>query len=527
MVKQILNIVGWIGMAFVAAAIVIRLGFPAQDRYAYYLAWAGLVSVLLYMMSQWREFAALFTRRQAKYGTLTAVSVLIVLGILIAINYIGKRQNKRWDFTANQQFSLSDQSRQVVQKLDAPLQIRVFAKRPDFQGFRDRLAEYQYSSKQVTTEYIDPDEDLTKAKQAGITDYGTILFDYKGRTERVTTNSEQDVTNAIIKVVTGQQKKVYFTQGHGEKDPDSGDRTMGYQAASESLKRENYTVEKLAIMQKPEVPDDAAVVVIAGPSIDFLPPEIDALKKYMDKGGKILLELDPPEKPESPPVTNLIAFAHDWGIDVGKDVVVDASGVGQLFGAGAAVPIAVNYPSHAITQRFNVMTAYPLTRSVTAVNGGVNGRTAQNIIETGGQSWAETDLKSLFSSQQVEPNPDKGDKQGPISIAAAVSAPITPPEPAEPPKEDAPKPEARVVVIGDSDYAGNGTINSAGNRDLFMNTVGWLSQQENLISVRPKEASDRRITLTSAQQVNINWISLLGIPVVIFGMGVYTWWRRR
>lgn len=526
MVKQILNIVGWIGMAFVAAAIVIRLGFPAQDRYAYYLAWAGLVSVLLYMMSQWREFAALFTRRQAKYGTLTAVSVLVVLGILVAINYIGKRQNKRWDLTSNQQFSLSDQSKQIVQKLDAPLQVRVFAKRPDFQIYRDRLAEYQYASKQVAVEYIDPDEKPVAAKQAAVAE-PTIFFDYKGRTEKTTSNTEQDVTNAIIKVVTGEQKKVYFTQGHGEKDPESGDRTVGYQTAAEGLKRENYTVEKLAIMQKPEVPADAAVVVIAGPTIDFLPPEIEALKTYMGKAGKILLALDPPEKLDSRPLTNLVAFAHDWGIDVGNNVVVDVSGVGQLFGAGAAVPIAVSYPPHPLTQRFNVMTAYPLTRSVTAVSGGVNGHNAQDVIQTGRDSWAETDLKDLFASEKVELNPDKGDKEGPVSIAAAVSAPISEPTPEEPPKENAPKPEARLVVVGDSDFAANSTINAAGNRDLFMNTVGWLSQQEDLISVRAKEASDNRLTLTSAQQVNINWISLLGIPVVIFGMGIYTWWRRR
>src|SRR4029453_18351769 len=158
MVNRILSIVGWIGTAMVFVAVGIRFGLPAKEQYAYYLAWAGLVCVLLYTLGQWREIAKVFSRRQARYGTLAATSVHIVLGILIAVNYIGSRQNKRWDLTAAKQFSLSDQSRNVLAKLDAPLQLMVFTQNTEFQPFQDRLREYEYSSKQVTTEYIDPDQ---------------------------------------------------------------------------------------------------------------------------------------------------------------------------------------------------------------------------------------------------------------------------------------------------------------------------------------------------------------------------------
>src|SRR6266545_3638189 len=132
MVNRILSVVGWIGTAMVFVAVAIRFGFPAKDQYAYYLAWAGLVCVLLYTLGQWREIAKVFGRRQARYGTLAATSVLVVLGILVAINYIGSRQNKRWDVTANKQFSLADQSRNVLAKLDSPLQVMVFAQEPEF-----------------------------------------------------------------------------------------------------------------------------------------------------------------------------------------------------------------------------------------------------------------------------------------------------------------------------------------------------------------------------------------------------------
>src|SRR6266516_589911 len=218
MVNRILSVVGWIGTAMVFVAVAIRFGLPAKEQYAYYLAWAGLICVLAYTLGQWREIVKVFARRQTRYGTLAATSVLVVLGILIAINYIGSRQNKRWDLTANKQFSLSDQSRNVVAKLDAPLQMLAFEKETDMQRLQDRLREYQYSSKQIAIEYVDPDKKPNVAKQNQVQQYGTIVLNYKGRTERVTTDTEQDITNAIIKEVSGQQRKVYFTQGHGEKD---------------------------------------------------------------------------------------------------------------------------------------------------------------------------------------------------------------------------------------------------------------------------------------------------------------------
>jgi len=528
MVNRILNIVGYLGMAMVAVALAIRFGYPAKEQWAYYLAWGGLVCVLLYTLSQWREIGAMFSRRQARYGTLAATSVLVVLAILVAINYIGARQNKRWDLTANKQFSLSDQSRNVLTKLDAPLQMMAFAKEEEFPRYRDRLREYEYISKNVSTEYVDPDKKPTIAKQNQVQQYGTIVLNYKGRSERVTSDTEQDITNGVIKVVSGQKRKVYFTQGHGEKDTTSSERD-GYNSISSALGNENYAVEKLAIAQQGSVPDDATVVVVAGPKIDLFPPEVEALKKYLDKQGKLLLEIDPPDKADSPALTNLIALAHDWGVDVANNVVVDVSGMGRMIGTDASVPVVAQYPSHAITERFNYLTAFPMAREAAPVSGGVNGRTAQPIIETGPRSWAETDIKTLLSSGQVALDESKGDKKGPVVLGAAVSVaqPSTTPPPAPGAAPEAPKPETRVIVLGDSDFAANGGLGIQGNRDLFMNMVGWLSQQENLISIRPKEADDRRITLTATQQSNIAWLSLLIIPGLVFGSGVYTWWRRR
>lgn len=524
MVNKILGIVGWLGMALVGAAMIVKFGFAAQDQYVPYLAAAGFVCLLAYIASQWREIFGMFTRRQARYGTLLFVSVGVFLAVLVAVNYISTIKNRRWDVTATQQYTLSDQTRNYLAKLDSPLTIMAFAQDTEQQGYRDRLKEYEYASSQVSTEYIDPDRKREIAQANQVQQYGTIVLKYKDRTERITANNEQDITNGIIKVVTGEQKKLYFTQGHGEKDTEGADRD-GYATISNALKGENYQLDKVVLAQAGAVPDDAAVVVVAGPKVDFLPGEIDALKKYLDKSGKLLLEIDPPDEATAAPLTNLIAFAHDWGFDVGANMVIDISGMGRLIGTTEAMPVAAIYPPHPITERFAVMSVYPVTRSITPVEGGVNGHTASSIVQTSERSWSETDLKNLLAGAPVALNETNGDKKGPVSIAAAVNAPA----PADPSKPDdgLPKQETRFVVFGDSDFVANSGIGLPGNKDLFMNTIGWLSQQENLISIRPKSSEDRRLVLTAAQQNNLMLLSLLFIPAMVFGSGVYSWWRRR
>jgi len=539
MLNRIFGIMGWVGTALVLAAVAARLIAPEQQTLWWWLSVSGLVVLLLYGVSQWREIVRIFGRRQARYGTLATSSVLLVLGIVVGLNYVLARQNKRWDLTAAGQYSLSDQTRRVLERLDAPIRVLVFAREDEFPRYRDRLDEYAYAANEVSVEYLDVDKQPVLAKQYEIQAYGTIVFEYQGRTERTTSDREQDLTNALIKVVEGRERKIYFVQGHGEKDIESSDRG-GYSALSDALKRDNFGVEKLVLAQAERVPEDASLVVVAGPQTDLLPPETDRLREYLTRGGKLVLLLDPRDTPDAPRLDGLVALAREWGIEVGDNVVVDASGIGQLLGTDASVPVAATYPPHPINERFNLLTAYPLARSVKPATGDTGGRTAQSFVETSARSWAESSLAELAKGQ-VELNEDRGDLPGPISIAAAVSAPVDEPEkPAEAKAqtetnedgsaaedENAAKPETRVVVFGDSDFPSNAALGVQGNRDLALNALNWAAQQENLISIRPREPEDRRITLTADQQRRVNLLSIFMIPGVVLGLGVYTWWRRR
>ena len=542
MLNRVVQSLGWVGVAIVFAGVGVRFLLPAQQELWYWLAVSGLALVAIHTATQWREILTYFGRRQARVGAVATTGIVLALGIVVATNYILSRQNQRWDLTAAQQYSLSDQSRRVVESLEQPVRVLVFTREAEFPRFRDRFDEYQYLSSQVEVEYIDVDQDPVRARQYEVEVYGTIVFEYDGRTERTTSNTEQDLTNALITVVEGEVRTVYFVQGHGEADPE-GDQRDGYRAVTDALRRDNFSVETVVLAQATETPADATVIVIAGPDTDVLPGEANLLRAYLDRGGKLLVLLDPPENGEDPPKPNLEAIAAEWGIEVGTDVVVDASGVGQLLGTDASVPVAAVYPPHAITENFNLLTAFPLARSIRPVEGGANGRTADAIVQTSERSWAEADLDELRTGE-VALDEATGDRPGPVTIAAVVSQTVERPEMPAPDTgaagdtsapedaddsedDDAPPLQARLAVFGDSDFASNAAVGIQGNRDLLLNTVNWLAQQENLIAIRPREPEDRRITLTADQQQRIYWVSLLMVPGGIMALGFITWWNRR
>ena len=526
MLKRILGLLGWLGVVFVFSALAISQLRPEWQWYRG-LAIAGLVCTLLYVLSQWREIARELSGRQARFGSLAIASVLVVLGILAAINYLAGRHNKRWDLTAAHQYTLSDQTKKVLQGLTKPVKATVFARTEDFERFRNRLEEYQYQSKNFQVEYIDPEKRPAMAERLKESSLGTVVLEYEGRVQRVTSEAEQDLTNGLIKVLQGQQHKVYFTQGHGERDINGSD-DRGYGAVAHELGSDNFTAEALVLLQQ-DIPADASVVVMAGPQSDLLPPELEKLKAYLAKAGKLMVLLDPPQKADAPPLANIVALLKDWSVEVGNNAVLDL--MSQLRGASPDVPVAAPpYPSHPITSTFRMLTAFPYTREVKPIEGASGGRTATTFIQTGRNSWAESDLKLLTTEGKAQPEFDKGDKQGPISIAVAVSAPVggaTPPPAGPNENADQNKPETRLVVMGDSDFATNGDLGVGGNRDLFLNIVNWLAQQENLISVRPRDPQDRRITLSAGQDRFIFWLTVLIIPLAILAAGVQTWWRRR
>jgi ABC-type uncharacterized transport system involved in gliding motility auxiliary subunit len=529
--QKILSILSYVGMALVFAALAVRVFKPEWNQYAVYASWTGLALVLLYTIGQWREIAAFFRRRNARYGAIASVSVLVVLGILIAVNYVSAQQNKRWDLTSNRQYTLSEQTVKLLRELTTPVKFVVFETDAEVDRIRVRLNEYAYQSGQVSVEYIDPDKRPVPAKEYEVQSYGTVVVEHMGRRERVVVPQgqappEQDLTSALVKVLNPTEKRVYFLAGHGEKDPTDTERD-GYSSIIDSLRQDNFQWEKLIIAQTNAIPENATVLILAGPKTDLLEGEAALIRQYLSaRNGKLLVLLDPPQDFNKPaPLPQIESLVREWGINATPSVVVDVSGLTKI----ATIPVAAPpYPDHAVTSRFQLITMYPMARAVVPATGAPADRTAQSFIQTAQRAWAEMNLASLDPPDNISPDPDKGDITGPVSIAAAVAVPAkTEAAAAAKEGEEQRPPETRVAVIGDSDFVANQYLGIEGNRDLFLNTVNWLAQQESLIAIRPKEPSDRRLTMTANHVMGVLWMSLVIVPALVIGAGIFTWWRRR
>jgi ABC-type uncharacterized transport system involved in gliding motility auxiliary subunit len=537
---------------------------PGQPRW-YYIAGATLI--LIHVSLRWDDIAAAIGRRQMRYGTNTAVLTVAVLAVLAGLNYFAVKRDKSWDLSKGQRHSLSDQTRKVLDGLKGDVTLTYFDRGNRLQEGREQIEQYRRASSRVKTDYIDPLVNPGPARENEITG-PTVLVVMGERREKVSNASEQDITNAIIKVTRGVKKTICFVEGEGERDPDDG-APRGYSGAKAALAKTQYETRKVLLAREGSVPADCTVVVVPGPEKDMFPPAVDALRRYVKAGGKVLLMLEPDLRGPSPA---LVALAGEWNVTVGHDVVVDSSGMGQIVGGGPLTPVVMNYPFHEITKDLReVMTVFHTARSVKAATGGTPGVSAQDIAETFEVAWAETDL-SLKGQVRFD---EGADRRGPIALAAvatlsgAALGPATPaspaaapspaatlegpviaspgappppspsgspsaspsaspsPSPEASPSPDEGKREARVAVFGDSDWASNQLLGVQGNQDLFVNTVAWLAQDPDLISIRAREPEDQRLVLSQQQQGNVRLFSLLLLPGALLASGIYSWWRRR
>jgi ABC-type uncharacterized transport system involved in gliding motility auxiliary subunit len=474
----------------------------------------GAAMLLFYIVFNFKAIIDFVTHRGALQTANATLMCILVLALLVAVNYLAGRHSWRKDTTAAGQFSLSDQTKKVLQGLKEDLRVTAFYQAQEQDRIADQLEEYAAVTPKLKYEFVDPDKKPDMARRYGVTAYNTTVVSYRGQDEKITTATEADLTNAIIKVTRDKKKKIYFTTNHGEKEIESEERN-GMSAAQKVIKEKNYDVATLSLLDTTQVPEDCSVLVIAGAETPFLPPEIEKVKKYLKKGGAgyFLLEPDP-----APSFSEILA---DYGVEVNKDFIVDFSGIGQLFGAGPDMPVVVNYTNHAITEKFgSFMTAYPSARSVKMMSEKPAEVTAQTIANTSSNSWGESSTDELRSGQ-VKPDPGV-DHRGPLAIAIAANKNGATDDGAANGSR-----KSRVVVFGDSDFASNYLFGFQKNGDLFMNALSWLAEEEDLIAIPPKDPEDRRISLTAAGSKVMLLVSLILLPLASFGAAIAVYVKRR
>ncbi|MBN8730711.1 MAG: GldG family protein [Acidobacteria bacterium] len=451
-------------------------------------------------------------QKSTKFTAYVVVYGLIVVGALGVANFLAQRHNKSLDTTSNKKFSLSDQTEKIIRGLKADAKITLFDKQSSFQQARDLLDRYDALSPKLTVDYIDPDKSPQAARANAVSRYGTIYIDANGKREEAKAISEEEISGAFVRALKGGKRTVCAVSGSGEHSLESPDRT-GYAQFKELMEKNNYQTQMISLIEKAEVPKECTVVMVGGPRFDYLPPAVTALKSYVENGGRALIMLDPPlqlGKEQVSPNAALQAALKEWGVTMNADLVLDTSGIGQLFGFSAAVPLVANYEGHAIVRDLReVTTAFPMTRSIEASNGAKT--TVEKLFSTSAKSYATSSLDKA----EIDINPDK-DKAGPFTLAVAGTYNTG--------KENL---SGRFVVVGSSQWTGNSILKFNGNPDLAMNMLNWLSSDEDLISIRPKEPENRPLNMSAAQMRVVFFLSVLFLPLAIVASGVSVWWRRR
>ncbi len=456
----------------------------------------------------------IFKARQTQFAAYATVYIGVVLAVLVLINFLANRYNKSFDSTSAKRYSLSDQTEKIVKNLNKEVTITYFDKTRGFQGARDLLGRYENLSTKVKVNYVDHEKDPIRARAAGIRQVPTTLVESGARRDEAKSLTEEEVTGAFIRVLKDGERNVCFATGLGEHSPDDT-AGSGMSAAKEIAEKSNYKVRAISLLEKPEIPKDCTVLVVGGPRRDYPEAIANAIKTYVEAGGKALFLLDPPLQGLRDDIAanpELWKVLNGWGVMSSDEIVLDTSGAGRFFRMGPEIPLVTSYESHAIVRDLKeTAAAMPLARPL-EVKGSVGQATSEKLFSSMPNSFAKN-VNALKGEIQI--NPDK-DKKGPFVLGAAGTF-----------KTSQPNNSGRFVVIGTSSFAMNSYLNFGGNRDVLGNSLNWLAADEDLISIRPKDPEDRRIQVTRRQMNVLLWSALILLPLAVISAGISVWWRRR
>jgi ABC-type uncharacterized transport system involved in gliding motility auxiliary subunit len=450
--------------------------------------------------------------RQTKYGAYSALYILVVIAILVVANVLADRYNKSFDTTSNKRYSLSDETKKIIGGLKQNATITYFNQSTRFREGKDLLDQYANLSSRIHVDYVDPDKQPQLAREAGIRDFGTAVITIAGKKETAKSLTEEGITGAFIRDLKGTTRTVCFVTGSGEHAIDDTERD-GLSQFKDLLVKDDYQSKPVNLLQTAQVPGDCTALVIAGPTHDYQQPEVDALKNYVENGGRALVMLDPPVqfgKSTIAPNDALVSLLESWGVTPDKDMILDLNPIGQIAGLGPQVALVSTYSSQPIVaQMRGSAVGFPLARSLQLKSSGKT--TVDKLFDSSSTSLATSNLNSAEVSV-ADPN----NKKGPLTIAAAGTY-----------NTGKPKIEGRFVVTGSSSWAANRFLGFNGNSDLALNMVNWLASDEDLISIRPKADDDRRITMTRAQLVIVRLTSQFLLPLLVVVVGTMVWWKRR
>ncbi len=485
------------------------------------------------------------TRRPWLEGSLLGAGVLLAALLLVAVNYFGWKYHQRFDWTKTQIYSLSEKSLNVVRSLAKDIDVIVFTSpgAPLADEVQELLSRYQAVSPRLEVRVLDPVKNLAEAQRLleqyqtrysqgsikVVFDDGTerrifdeanlAEFDYSaiqsgGAPQIEAFKGEEVFTGALVELSSGKKPKVLFVTGHGEKRLD--DPGSGFRGLQQLLSRNNVETGSWASLGQSAVPEGTDLLVVAGPTASFVPPELDAFSAYLALGGRMLWLLDPPIGPDGG-IGDL--GLDDWmsrlGVKLGRDVVIDPGKTVPFFGAETF--FLESFGDHPVCKALTeaqLAVILSLARSVGKASE-APGYTLTELLKTTGDGWGETRLDAPAQK-------DPGEVVGPVPVGVAVEAIAGGADAAG----EAAKPKARLVVLGDSNFASDELIASNGNAVLLDNAFNWLLARESLLGIPPKKPEQARLNVTGDQLLKII-LSIALLPVAAIAAGVAVFLRRR
>jgi ABC-type uncharacterized transport system involved in gliding motility auxiliary subunit len=445
------------------------------------------------------------TKRSFDYSLI--IIPLLLLAILAVVQVLSSRFTVRVDLTDRKLHSLSEKSSNVLRQLDgSSLKATAFFLTDDHnrEGTRDLLEQYRQNYPAFVYELVDPSKNPRLVEKYEVGSNGTIVLEYQGRETKVVSQEEESITNAIHRLAVESTSTLYFLTGHGEKTPENGFRNL-----SESLEGEHYLARELLLLREEKIPEDADCIVIAGVREALSEREVQLVTRYLEDGGSVLFLIDPYRR------TGLEEYLRESGIGLGVDTIVDERS--QVMGGDYLFPIVSDYGRHSITESIDLITFFPIARSLT-INEETPGDLQINVLaRTGADTWAEMDYSALGDGK-TRFDPDT-DNPGPLTIGAALTF-------GNPEDEKS----GRMVIFGDSDFASDDYIDVSGNKDLIMNTFAWLTSDPSLIGIRSRDPSHTPIILTEEQTRIVFWLLIVLLPALAACAGIGVWlvsrWKR-
>ncbi len=488
------------------------------------LIWIGLLLLLLFFYIYFPEIREFITKRSTKYALNTAIMSTVFIVIIGLIAGMSIKYKVRVDLTRDSRYTLSDHTVKILKFLKEDVEAIAFYRgdQRTRQAMSDLLSEYSYHSPKFSFRFVDPDRDPLETAKYEITAYRTTLLKHGDKQEIVEgTESENKLTNSLLKLISKDIKVFYFVTGHSEKRIDSKEEN-GYSYVKDAIERENHQVRELLLINAEKVPEDAAVLVVSGPETDYLQAELDKITAFVKKGGRVVFMVDP-----SGGLQKLTSYLGEFGFELTNDLIFDKTS--QASGGNIAIPFVVQYhKEHPVTREFEQFTYFPFARSVHIKEEPAKG--SFDIAKTSDKSWTVTsDLKKLTKADE-EFDADKH-KRGPISVVAVTAVEVNlgdnkAKENKAVEEQESMKTWGKILVVGDSDFASNKFM-KGGNKDLLLNMLNWLAEEHILISVRKKEPGMTPLLLTAVQGNIMFWLSVVIVPSLLLVTGLGVTARRR